>query len=207
MGMNDMTDRSGTVVNQESRPVLVAVDFSPDSAAAVVWAARYVACCQMPLIVLHVVHDPTYSPGFYRNSKDDFMQPMQTVAGTMMDEFMAKMRDEHPGLGALNTAETRLVPGLPPSRIVEVAELLHSGLIVVGSRGISGLPQMLLGSVAERVVELASIPVVVVKSRENATLSKKEIKRAEKRLKKEKKKLKSMLGLEPQASSEEEADG
>ena len=62
-------------------------------------------------------------------------------------------------------------------------------------------------AVAERVVELATIPVVVVKSKESGTPNKKDIKRAEKRQKKEKKKLKSMLGLEPQAQPEEEADG
>jgi len=46
--------------------------------------------------------------------------------------------------------------------------LLGAGTIVIGNRGLTGLPHMLLGSVAERVVELASIPVVVVKANSKA---------------------------------------
>jgi len=89
---------------------------------------------------------------------------MQDVAKSMMEKFLTDMRVRHPELEALNSAETRLIKGLPPSRIVEAAELLNARLIVVGSRGMTGLNHMLLGSVAERVVELAGVPVVVVKA-------------------------------------------
>ncbi|HMB59408.1 MAG TPA: universal stress protein, partial [Xanthomonadales bacterium] len=66
----------------------------------------------------------------------------------------------------LESAQTLLVAGLPPGRISEIAKSLDAKMIVIGSRGLTGLPHLMIGSVAERVVHLASQPVVVVKSRQ-----------------------------------------
>ena len=50
---------------QEPRPILVAVDFSPHSEAALAWGLTYGRLLGVPVIVLHVVHDPARSPGSY----------------------------------------------------------------------------------------------------------------------------------------------
>jgi nucleotide-binding universal stress UspA family protein len=60
------------------------------------------------------------------------------------------------------------VTGLPSGRICEVADEIGAGLVVVGSRGRTGLPHVMLGSVAERVAQIASAPVTVVKAPEAA---------------------------------------
>lgn len=145
-------------------PILCAVDFSPDSRAALSWACDQAERVGAPLIILHVVHDPAASPGFYREVDEDWTRPMAEVAEEMMAEFLKTAREARPGCAVLAAAETRLVPGLPPGRIVEVATSAAASLIVVGSRGLSGLAHILLGSVAERVVQTAPMPVVVVKA-------------------------------------------
>lgn len=193
-------------MNASPQTVLVAIDFSPDSNAALAWAARYADLSGASLVLLHVVHDPADSPGFYRRSPEDNMQPMQAVADRMMEDFLRAFRREHPGHGSVDKAESRCVPGLPPSRIVEVAKLLGAEMIVVGSRGITGLPHMLLGSVAERVVELAECPVIVVKSAEPEVSDKKTVKRLAEQQKKERKMLKRLLGLNQEPRSDREAD-
>jgi nucleotide-binding universal stress UspA family protein len=144
-------------------PILCAVDFSPDSRAALSWACDQAALVGAPLVVLHVVHDPAASPGFYREVEEDWIRPMAEVAEEMMAEFMARAREARPDCAALAAAEIRLVPGLPPGRIVEVAKSEAASMIVIGSRGRTGLAHILLGSVAERVVQTAAVPVVVVK--------------------------------------------
>jgi nucleotide-binding universal stress UspA family protein len=146
-------------------PVLVAVDFSADSEEAVMWASREADRLQAKLVILHVVHDPAASPGFYRHLDEDWLRPMADVAKEMLDTFLAKVRAADPSSPALASAESKLVPGLPAGRIVEVAGAIDARLVVVGSRGRTGLPHILLGSVAERVVQLAPMPVVVVKQR------------------------------------------
>ena len=49
---------------------------------------------------------------------------------------------------------------------MEAGKLVNARVIVLGSRGMTGLPHLLQGSVSERVVKLADRPVVVVKSGE-----------------------------------------
>ncbi len=148
-------------------PILCAVDFSPDSRAALLWACRQAELTDSALVVLHVIHDPASSPGFYRQMEEDWIRPMAEVAEDMMAEFLSGVRAANPGRDKLESAEARLVSGLPAGRIVETADAIGASLVVVGSRGRTGLPHILLGSVAERVVQTSSVPVVVVKTPEN----------------------------------------
>lgn len=160
-----------TKTTGKNHPVLVAIDFSDDSRAALVWAAEYARRIDEPLVLLHVVHDSTSYPGFYRQQQKAELLPMQQVAEEMMGEFLTETRQKNPGMDVLQAVRTELVDGLPPGRIIEMADILKAGLIVIGNRGLTGLPHLLLGSVAERVVELATIPVVVIKA-EPAEVSK-----------------------------------
>lgn len=144
-------------------PIVCAVDFSPDSEAALQWAANQALLTKADLVVLHVVHDPASSPGFYRQLESDWLRPMAEVAESMLAEFVEKERRKSPQVADLMPLETRMISGLPAGRIVELAQELDAALIVVGSRGRTGLPHILLGSVAERVAQTAPMPVVVVK--------------------------------------------
>lgn len=202
--MTAATGTSQLSINVKEQAVLVAVDFSDDSKAALVWACNYAERIGSSLILLHVVHDSASQPGFYRKKK---IEPMQSVAEVMMAEFLEKLKLEQPDLGSLDDAELRFVPGLPPSRIVEVAGLLNVSLIAMGGRGTTSLEKMLLGSVAERVVKLAPGPVVVVKSETVGKLKKKEIKRREKKLKKERSRLKEILDIRHKSGVSGDADG
>lgn len=144
--------------------ILVAVDFSEDSRRALIWAARQAGLEGVPLTILHVVHDPAASPGFYRKPDENWLRPMIDVAEDMMAEFLAQVKADQPDLPALASAIPRLVSGLPAGRIAEVAQETGAHLVVVGSRGRTGLQSILLGSVAERVAQICSVPVVIVKT-------------------------------------------
>jgi len=194
-------------ISNAEKPILVATDFSEDSKAALVWACNFAECTGAPLAVLHVVHDLASHPGFYLAKKTDTIQTMLEVAETMMDDFLAQLKADYPGLNPLDSADVQLVPGLPATRIIEVANLLKAGLLAIGSRGIDCPPHALLGSIAERVIELSTIPIVVVKSEQHGVLDKKEMKRQEKNLKKDRKKLKDLLGLGGKSKDEEDIDG
>ena len=185
----------------QNKQVLVAIDLSEDAKAALLWACRFAESTHARLVLLHVVHDPASSPGFYRLSNQSRLRPMQEVAELMMAEFLADMINTYPELDALKSAETLFVEGLPPGRIVETADELNAELIVIGSRGMTGLPHLMLGSVAERVVELATLPVVVVKADTHDKKHKKDLKKMQKAVKKKLKKMKS--DLEKQSNSDE----
>jgi nucleotide-binding universal stress UspA family protein len=58
--------------------------------------------------------------------------------------------------------EHRLEEGSPRERILEVAHEIGARLIVMGTHGRTGLPRLLLGSVAEQVLRRAQCPVLTL---------------------------------------------
>ncbi len=146
------------------RPVLVPVDFSAHSEAALCHACLLADCLKCPLTILHVVHDPGEMPGYYaRMTKKKALLRMEDVALEMLHDFVTDMVQRHPGLKPLKKADTLLVVGLPVTRILQVADKIDAAMVVMGSLGRTGLKHMLLGSKAEQVVRLCPRPVTIVK--------------------------------------------
>jgi nucleotide-binding universal stress UspA family protein len=148
-----------------SKPVLVPVDFSPHSEAALVCAAELAEMLGNNLVILHVVHDPGDAPGYYAvKGRNKQLHRMEDVAADMLEEFIQTMKDKHTGLPALKQATSMLVVGLPVNRILEAAKKIDARMIVMGSQGRTGLAHAMLGSKAEQVVRLAALPVMIVKT-------------------------------------------
>ena len=61
-------------------------------------------------------------------------------------------------------AETDLILGSPAEKIIETAETRKSDLIVLGAKGLRATLGILLGGVAQQVVEYAHAPVLVVRA-------------------------------------------
>lgn len=148
-------------------PILVPVDFSPSSEAALLCASELANTLGSPLAILHVVHDLGEAPGYYTSLKGRKKQlrRMEDVAAEMLEDFLQKVRKKHPDNPALKDATTSLVIGLPVTRILETAKRTNARMIVMGSQGRTGLSHVLLGSKAEQVVRLSPIPVTIVKAK------------------------------------------
>lgn len=73
------------------------------------------------------------------------------------EDYRERVRKER-GLDAPGT----LLEGVPHAEIVRLARELGVDLIVLGTHGRSGLEHLLLGSVAERVLRTATVPVLTV---------------------------------------------
>jgi universal stress protein A len=148
-----------------SHPVLVPVDFSDCSRAALIYAARMTANTRTPLLVLHIIHDSGDDPGVYRRSHDDNpLLPIADVASEMLEDWLYKVRKQAPELDkTLRRARIRLVGGLPGRRIVEVAEAERAAMIVMGTHGRSGISLLLRGSVTEHVMAHATVSVTTLR--------------------------------------------
>jgi nucleotide-binding universal stress UspA family protein len=153
-------------VAEKRDTLLVAVDFTHFSEEALLFAANLAKCIEAKLLVLHVIHDPAEAPGFYapKGKKKKYLFTMEEAANEMMEEFLIKIRKAHPNNVPLKKANSLLVVGTPVTRIIEIAKKKKAKMIFVGSQGRTGLSKMLVGSKAERVVQLSPIPVVVVKT-------------------------------------------
>ena len=116
-------------------------------------------------MVLHVIHDPAKAPGFYaqKGKKKKYLQSTEDAAGEMMEEFLLNMRKAYSDKVPIKKAKALLVVGTPVTRIVEVAEKKQVKMIIIGSHGPTGLANLMLGSEAQRVIQLLTVPITVVK--------------------------------------------
>lgn len=146
------------------RTILVAVDFSPVSDDVMTYASELAERLDKHLVILHVVHDPGEAPGYYHvKGHDKVLRRIEDVAREMLDKFLARTRKRLPDNRRLRRSKTLLPTGLPVTRILEVVDRLQPWMVVMGSKGRTGMAHVLLGSKAEQVVRLCPVPVMVVK--------------------------------------------
>jgi len=147
--------------------ILVPVDFSPHSKEALLFAAKLAERLVAPLVILHVIHDPGDAPGYYPQKDPKHPHRIPDIAAEMMADFIKKTAEENPSLPTILQAEIKMVTGLPVTRIIEVAEQYKPQMVVMGSKGRTGLAHLLLGSKAEQVVRLCPFPVTIIKMQDN----------------------------------------
>jgi nucleotide-binding universal stress UspA family protein len=85
----------------------------------------------------------------------------EEVARRTLDAEVQKVR----AVGG-TVAQAHLRTGTPTAEIVELAEELEVGLVVIGSRGLGGIRRALMGTVSDSVVRHAHCPVLVVRKEE-----------------------------------------
>ena len=130
------------------------------------FASKVATSMNVTIIALHVVHDPVDAPGFYsERRKQKGIDRMEDVAKEMLDQFLTKLAKKLPNKSALKDAKTMLVVGIPVTRIMQVVEKIKPLMIVMGSQGKTGLAHAFLGSTAENVARLSSVPVTIVKTK------------------------------------------
>jgi nucleotide-binding universal stress UspA family protein len=141
--------------------ILVPLDFSRHADAVLEWAAHLAEEHQSRLLLLHAYHLPVefqQLEGAYL--PQDFWASVKTEAEQNLNRLAEPLRAR--GL----PVDVIVREGYPATVIEEEATDQQADLIVIGTRGLSGLKHLLLGSIAERVVQKAPCPVLTVKTRE-----------------------------------------
>lgn len=142
--------------------ILVPTDFSEDAAAALDRAIDLAKAFGARIHLIHAYHveiPPIYGGfGADFSTPFDVLEPIRKQAESSMDELVEQVAAK--GV----EVEGRVVMEHAAGAIVEEAEQLPADLIVIGTRGLTGLGHILLGSTAERVVRLAPCPVMTVKA-------------------------------------------
>lgn len=151
-------ERAGRVEAIET--LLVPVDFSDHSRAAVRAADALAGCYGAKLQLLHVVEEQRH-PHFYGRMPQAFIMDRLPDLQQESTKALGDLAEE---IGIEAAWEAQVRSGSPGHEIVEAAEGLDADMIVLATHGLSGLKRVLLGSVAEQVVRLALVPVWTVKS-------------------------------------------
>jgi nucleotide-binding universal stress UspA family protein len=108
------------------------------------------------------VHVVTVAPGYpsYDIRNPAVVEQLRKQAQDILNEQVEKI--EQSG-GKVVEKHLRIAERYRAQQIVQVAEEIGAGLIVMGSRGLGGVRRALIGSVSDSVVRHAHCPVMVVR--------------------------------------------
>lgn len=140
------------------RTIVVPTDFSP-AAEQAVDVARDLALQAGPahVILVHAHFVPLEIEALAVHGPHTILDDIHSRAADDLERILVSMQDA--GVSSEYTA----LDGSPDEVIVKLARDRNADLIVMGTRGRSGLAHVVLGSVAERVVRTADCPVLTVK--------------------------------------------
>ncbi|PKV83143.1 universal stress protein [Streptomyces sp. TLI_146] len=141
------------------RTVTVGLDGSPESLAAAEWAAREAKLRDLPLRIIHVwepVPEPVAQAPLVGG------ETQQHWSERIPREAAEGLRLRHPGV----EVSREQLSGHPGAVLCEAAQTAE--LLVIGSRGLSGIGGFLIGSIGLNVVAHTKRPVVLVRAGESA---------------------------------------
>jgi nucleotide-binding universal stress UspA family protein len=142
--------------------ILVPIDFSEPSQRALDFAIELAQVLQAHLLLLHVIETPVLGggPGGIGMGMA-YAEVMEQMEGDAKRHLQSALeRGRQAGL----TCTGEVIHGAPFQQIIDVAAHKQVELIIMGTRGHTGLKHFLLGSVAEKVMRLATCPVLVTPS-------------------------------------------
>lgn len=153
-------------VNEEANPaqpdvqrILVPIDFSDPCRNAYRYAGNVAALYEVPVRLVHVVEEPSVPEVYDVTPAQIATREVQTRAERALEEWASELRDEG------HEISTVVHRGDPEDAIPRAASR-PDDLIVMATRGLSGLQRLVMGSVARGVVRSAPCPVITVRQSE-----------------------------------------
>ena len=142
----------------EVKIILLPTDFSEPSLTATMYALELARRFGSTLHVLHVIEDPGIYVPIFESYPLPSREEFEKYAGERLDSWIQP--DDAAGLDI----RRRWVHGHPFPQIIREAKEQAVDLIVIGTHGRSLVSQMLLGSVAEKIVRKAPCAVLTVRA-------------------------------------------
>lgn len=143
----------------DGNAIVLPIDFSELSMAAVPWAKRMAALTDGTVHCVYTVEPPqVYSaldmaPAVPLPTTDELTES----AKQQLDTFA---REQLSGVAT----ESHVLIGKPSEQIVEYANKVNADLIVMTTHGYSGIEHVVLGSTTETVLRKASCPVLSIRN-------------------------------------------
>ena len=138
--------------------ILCPVDFSEGSRSALRYAAWIAARSKGRLIVLSVSDPLLVAAAVNAYNTADIARATHAE----LRKFVGKSIADRSLARRLRYA---VAVGKPALEIIKTARRVRADLIVMGTRGLSGVSRLLIGSTAEQVLRKSAIPVLAVRGR------------------------------------------
>jgi len=143
--------------------VLIPLDGSPLAEQALPHAIAQARYSQAELILLKVVEPFPHARGLSLGDLKRIEQQASTWGHEYLERLAVDIRQQGIPIQAV------IIGGRPHVEIPQYAETNQVDLIVMSTLGQSGLSRWLMGSVADRVVRGATVPVLLVRARKEET--------------------------------------
>ena len=138
------------------KTILVAVDFSDSSEAALAYAVELAKPLGAKLVVMHSYELPVYGfPDGALVASVEVATRIMQGAQTGLEAMVERYKD----VAELSTIVRQ---GVPWEEVRAVAEEVDADMIVIGTHGRKGIARALLGSVAEKILRTSTRPVLAV---------------------------------------------
>lgn len=156
-------------VRVEIKTILVPLDFSPASMEALAYGVSLAKKFQAAVHLVHVHHPDEASsvPGAGHLMRET------AEANAFLREHLSEVQRKH--VPSFWPENCHVRGGVVYQEIVDLAGEISADLIVLATRGHTGLKRILLGSTAERVVRFANCPVLVIRPRKRKSPTKAEL--------------------------------
>ena len=141
--------------NVQVKNILVAVDGSDYSETAVKYGCAIGVPLNAEIILLHVVPMLVSATPYHDTISDQPFLALQKVGEDILSRAK-KVAGETPVTDLIDHGD-------PATRIIEIAEERKVDLIIMGSRGLSGIRRLFTGSISDKVANQASCPVMIVR--------------------------------------------
>ena len=155
--------------------ILMATDGSPDAKDAIEFVERLNLPPSTVLTLLHVVRKKVYQtaqlvttadiqPDTFKKLAEDLLKTRGREGATLLETTRKALN--RPGLKIVEN----LAFGHEADEILKAAKRTRADLVVMGSRGLTGLRRFLLGSVSNKVTRHAACSVMVVRNGHRSNL-------------------------------------
>lgn len=146
--------------------IVVGVDGSPEAAVALQWAAKEAFVRRGPLRLVHAYlgEEPVADSPAPDLVSDGAGGSLRGSAQEVVDAAVVDVRGDFPDVDVQGV----VVPGWPVPVLLD--ESKRAGLLVVGSRALGPVRDVVVGAVSRAVVQQSSCPVVVVRERASRSL-------------------------------------
>jgi nucleotide-binding universal stress UspA family protein len=149
------------------RTYIVAVDGSPMAWKAMELAATIAGTTDAALVLAHVIPIEPVPPGLEKWGEVEGVSPDEARARvragrTIGDNITREAETRAKELG-LENVSTKVIEGDVATHLVELAQDINADMIFLGSRGLSDLQGLFLGSVSHKVSNLAPCTCVLVR--------------------------------------------
>lgn len=142
------------------RRILIATDGSEAANEAADFGIEMIGCSGAKIYAVYVIDT---SP--YRSIPLDEIWSKETLDEFERAGYEATSYIEKIGKDAGAEVESRVLKGHPAEKILNFAEDNNIDMIIVGSLGKSRYERVLVGSVSEKIIRHAKVPVLVVRER------------------------------------------